>query len=397
MRLRHGSTLLVPVLALLAPALATASDPGRWKQVRRSPIPLVYYQGVTADPARNLYFDGVYVGLFRTGPTLVQKAGVGDVIPEAVKKAEGYNHIGDISWDVRKGGRVLLPMECYYPGTPGNANTCGTGSIGVADPATLRWRYYVKLDPAQIPKAMWCEVAPDGRLLWTSSGDDLIAYDLRQVTAANAAPDGPLLRPVRRLANAVPPSGVTGATFVGSRLYVAGTQGDTTMQVWSIDLRDGSRRLEIERKIVGESEGLVTSSVLGGVLHWIITPFTTSGRPPTFGPTGNQLLSFVPKASKHLTLAASPRRLAAGIRTRVRFTVRRRVGGDPEPVEGAVVTLAGRRAATDPDGATSIRVTLPPGRYHATATLAGTRRARATIRVRAGVPAFTGAVRRTPR
>ena len=128
------STLLVPVLALLAPAVAGAADPGRWKQVRRSPIPLVYYQGVTADPARNLYFDGVYVGLFRTGPTLVQKAGVDDVIPEAVRQAEGYNHIGDISWDARKGGRVLLPWSATTRAQPGDANTCGTGSIGVADP-----------------------------------------------------------------------------------------------------------------------------------------------------------------------------------------------------------------------------------------------------------------------
>ena len=46
------------------------------------------------------------------------------------------------------GGRILLPLECYYPGTPGGANTCQTGSIGVADPDTLQWQYYVKLDPA---------------------------------------------------------------------------------------------------------------------------------------------------------------------------------------------------------------------------------------------------------
>ena len=50
-----------------------------------------------------------------------------------------------------EGGRVLLPMECF---TPGVGNTCGTGAFGVADPATLAFRYYVKLDPADIPKAL---------------------------------------------------------------------------------------------------------------------------------------------------------------------------------------------------------------------------------------------------
>jgi hypothetical protein len=32
----------------------------------------------------------------------------------------------------REGGRILLPLECFYPGRPGGANSCGTGSIGVA-------------------------------------------------------------------------------------------------------------------------------------------------------------------------------------------------------------------------------------------------------------------------
>ena len=43
-------------------------------------------------------------------------------------------------------------------------------SIGVADPDTLAWRYYVKLDKSFIDKAMWAEVSPNGQLLWTSSG-----------------------------------------------------------------------------------------------------------------------------------------------------------------------------------------------------------------------------------
>ena len=95
----------------------------------------------------------------------------------------------------------------------------------MADPSTLGFRYYVKLDPAQIKKAMWAETSPDGSLIWTSSGDDLLAYRSNQVTAANAAPSGPLLQPVRRLVGAVPPSGVTGAVFSDGKLLLAGETG----------------------------------------------------------------------------------------------------------------------------------------------------------------------------
>lgn len=277
---------------LLCVAPASASDPGRWRQVSRSPLPFVYYQGVAADPRRRLFFDGLDVGLYRTSPSLREKARTEDAIPARVRASEGYNHIGDITWDAREGGRVLLPLECYTPGAPNGGNTCRTGSIGVADPRTLRWRYYVKLSPSEIPKAMWAEVSPDGRLLWTSSGEDLLAYDLHDVRKANAAPSGRRLRAVRRLARAVPPSGVTGAAFVAGRLFVAGSVGATKFQVWSIDLRDGSRRLEIQRRIAGESEGLVATPLLGGTLHWMITPVTSSSRPPTFPAGEVSLLSF---------------------------------------------------------------------------------------------------------
>jgi hypothetical protein len=96
---------------------------------------------------------------------------------------------------------------------------------------------------------------------------------------------------VRRLRGAVPPSGITGATFVGDRMFVAG-QGGGPFRVWSIDLATGQRRLEMEREIVGESEGLVTASLPGGTLHWLIQPFTTDPRPPTYGPGHATLLSF---------------------------------------------------------------------------------------------------------
>jgi hypothetical protein len=203
--------------------------------------------------------------------------------------------MGDLTWDAHEGGRILLPLECYYPDYPGDANTCHTGSFGVADPETLQWRYYVKLDPAEIPKAMWAEVSPDGSLVWTSVGNDLLAYRTADITSATAAPAAAPIHSVLRLAGAVPPTGITGATFVGSRLYVAG-QDDTLFQVWSIDLTTGARRLEIERHYFGESEGLDTNNALGGQLHWIVTPADPQQRPPSY-PT-NVLLHFKPAVKR---------------------------------------------------------------------------------------------------
>jgi hypothetical protein len=163
--------------------------------------------------------------LWRTTPLLGQTAGVANAIPPAVERAEGYNHIGDPTWNPGGSGRVILPLECYMLGT--GSNTCGTGSFGVADPATLGFRYYVKLDPAEIPKAMWAESSPKGSLVWTSSGDDLLAYRSSEASAANAAPRGPALRSARRLAGAVPPTGVTGAVFWHRRLLLAGQRNGT--------------------------------------------------------------------------------------------------------------------------------------------------------------------------
>ena len=61
----------------------------------------------------------------------------------------------------------MLPMECYNPAQD-PSNTCGKGAFGIADPSTLAFRYYVQLDPKFIPKAMWAETSPNGKLIWTS-------------------------------------------------------------------------------------------------------------------------------------------------------------------------------------------------------------------------------------
>ena len=256
-----------------------------------------YWQGLTFDAgARSFYFDGIDTGLYRTTDSLIRTGGVGNVIPSSVKSAEGYNHLGDLSFDSAEQGRVLLPLECYYPGQPNGGNTCQTGSFAVADPRTLAWRYYVKLDPAYIKKAMWVEPSPDGRWIWTSSGTSLLAYNAGDVTAANAAPAGPKLIP-QRLTGVLPASGVSGATFYGGRLFVALNRG-TYFEVvsYAIDtsgpspiLVDGPRR-EIERtksSSLYETEGLATATALNGELHWQIHPQTPFyGRIISFRPAG---------------------------------------------------------------------------------------------------------------
>jgi hypothetical protein len=352
---------------LLAPAApASAADPGRWRLTGRSPIPLEYFQGMTSDPDRHVWFDGVFAGLYRTDDRLRERARREMAIPPEVTAARGYNHIGDPTWDAREGGRLLLPLECYTPGAPGGSNTCGRGAIGVADPLTLRWRYLVELDPAEIPKAMWAEASPDGRLVWTSSGGDLLAYRTAAISAA--ASGAPPLRAYRRIAGAVPPSGITGAAFFGDRLLVAGGSA-AGFEVTSIDLATGARRLEIQRPAELEPEGLDVVDALGGALHWIVRP--SSGQ-------GNVLLHYAPTAPLgRLRLAARPAVLARGRPTRVRF----RATHAGRSVPGAVVRVASRWVRTGAAGTARMTVRLPrSGRLTAVATRADLRTGAITLR-----------------
>ena len=350
---------LVALLTLPFCAPASAKDPGRWTLSGWSSVSTFYWQGVTsAGPSAPLYFSGPVEGLYRTNRWLGQTAAMSQAIPASVKAVEGYNHVGDISFDGRDGKRVLLPLECYSPGGPNGGNTCGTGAIGTADPQTLAFRYYVKLDPAEIPKAMWVEASPDG-LLWTSSGNDLLAYRAEDVSAANASPAAPPIHSVRRLAGAVPPSGVTGAAFRGGRLLLAGAQG-TTYQVWSVDLATGKRRLEVElKKVQGEAEGLHITSLLGGTLHFLVAPLAVK---PTFGPSVG-LLHFTPGSRKGLRVSASATRRGTP-RPRVKLRVTRR----GSPVEAARVSIAGARGRTNSNGAATLWPALSvPGHFAAVA------------------------------
>ncbi|MEA2428888.1 MAG: hypothetical protein QOF37_2516 [Thermoleophilaceae bacterium] len=387
--MRRVALLALLLVAAAAPT-ARAADPGLWRETGLSDLPIVYYQGVTHDGGGNWLFDGIDTGLWRTDRAFNQTGGNPNVIPGSVGATEGYNHIGDLTFDRAEGGRVILPLECY---DPVRGNTCNTGSFGVADPVALTWRYYVKLDPAEIPKAMWAEVSPDGSLIWTSSGNDLLAYSAADVKPANAAPLATPIKAVKRLAGAVPPSGITGATFYKGRLFVAGTEGSTKFQVWSIDLTNGSRRLEIEREVVGESEGLDTFDAAGGVLHWLIQPFNTQG-PPTYGPNHATLLHFKPAApqpaagrsGKRMGLGLSPRRATVGNKVRLKVSVRS--GG--KPVAGAVVGLAGYRVTTGKRGRAVLSVKFrSPGNYTAHATKRGMKVALAVIKVTGRVTSRT--------
>jgi hypothetical protein len=352
---RHaGPRALAAAVAALALAPAAAGAAPRWVVANERPVPLTWFQGLTHAPAGDRFFVGVFVGVTRTDAALRPQLRVEDVIPPAVRAAYGFNHVGDPTWDRAEGGRLLLPLECYTPGAPGGGNTCGRGAIGIADPATLAWRGTVLLDQQDIAKAMWAEVSPDGRLLWTSSGPDLLAYRTADVSAASAAAATPI-RPVLRLPGAVPPSGVTGAAFAGRRLLLAGQNGLGPLQVWSVDVDgDGSRRLELELPVAMEAEGLDVVASGDGLLHWLLSPFAPGGRPPTYGAGHSEIVSFVRRGQSRLRVLAG--RTAAGdLAARVVLRLRSRSW----PVEGATVTAAGASATTDADG--RVRLALPAG------------------------------------
>jgi hypothetical protein len=298
----RGGARLAGFLLVIATTAAWAATPARagWRASAETRASVAYNNGITFDPLRReFFFDGVTSttnsGLYRTDSRLVQMGANGSVIPPS---REGYNHIGDLSFDpVLR--RMLLPMECYYPSSGGD--TCGVGAIGVADPITLRFSYYVNLAPAQIKKAMWAEVSPDGRWIWTSSGTHLLVYraaDVNHDTAEHqrAGKIGGIVG--RDLGSVLPTSSVTGATFYQDaltrvpRLLLALNRG-TYSEVVSYPTTSGDRwpkllssvptsEITVARSDVdNESEGLAITgptkspSPLGGVLHWQMLPLIT--------------------------------------------------------------------------------------------------------------------------
>lgn len=277
--LRRLVQVVAAAVALTAVAAPTASAADLWTQSGRSLTSINYWQGITFDAvARTFNFDGPAVGLWRTSATLKRLAGRSQGIPAAVTITEGWNHLGDLSYDASR-GRLVVPLECYSATAP-DPNTCKTGGIGVVDPVTLAWQYYVKLSPSEISKAMWAEVSPDGNWLWTSSGTDLLAYDASAISQENAGPGAAPLTFAKRVPGVLRASSVSGAAFDAGRLYLAYDRG-TYIQILSypVDPTTGdvgkTWRLEIQRaktSTLYETEGIAFGSALNGTLHWQIQP-----------------------------------------------------------------------------------------------------------------------------
>ena len=328
-----GRLAVVAVIALAGWGAAPAA--AGWRPSAMTPASIAYNQGISFDPVRgDFFFDGVTSlttsGLYRTNSRLLLTAANFAVLPAT---REGYNHAGDLSFDP-VARRLLLPLECYYPA--GGGNTCGVGAIGVADPVSLRLRYYVNLNPAQIQKAMWAEISPDGQWIWTSSGTHLLVYRSGQVSAATAAGQraGQLGGITGRDLGAVLPSAdVTGAALYQNvftrtpRLLLALNRG-TYSEVISYVTRTtrdgaptvaGAPRSEItvpQSALDNESEGLAVTGAglalnpLGGVLDWLMLPELTATSFST------RILSYLPTPTPPPDGASAPRsqRLPSALR-----------------------------------------------------------------------------------
>src|SRR5690349_1544340 len=64
---------------------AVKKQPG-WVETGHSLVPLEYFQGVTSDPQKDLFFDGVFSGLYRTDANLNEQARNVNVIPADVNQ-----------------------------------------------------------------------------------------------------------------------------------------------------------------------------------------------------------------------------------------------------------------------------------------------------------------------
>lgn len=291
------------VLVAVAVGFASAAAPAfsRWRLVGVRTSSIAYNQGVAFDRGRgDFFFDGISSGtnsgLYRTDSRLRLMTANTALIPNTM---EGYNHAGDLSFDPVK-RRVLLALECYYPKSGGN--TCGIGAIGVADPVTLRFRYYVDLARRQIKKAMWDEISPDSRWVWTSSGTHLLAYHAADINAVTARRQrtgkiGGIV--ARDFGSVLPTSGVTGAAFYRDprsqtvRLLLSLNLG-VRFKVISFGIaamRNGLPKLlnvhpatiiAMARSYLNaEPEGIAITSrrngayPLGGLLHWQMLPTIT--------------------------------------------------------------------------------------------------------------------------
>lgn len=353
-------------LALAAPA--SAADPGLWITTGQLTEPASYRQGLASDAATgDVFFSGAFAGIYRMRNGKEVAANT-NPIPKDVSDREQYNHIGDIAFDPSQGGRILLPLESYQPFQK-DQNPSKTGSIGVMQPSSLMWMYYVKLDPSEIQKAQWVATDTEQGLVWTITGHDLLAYRLADINPANAAPNAPPIHSVRRLAG-VAPTGAGGAVVYRGRIYMS-TQTGNVDQIFSVDQATGASRVEIEAPGTLEPEGLDLGPYLGGLLHWELVP---GG-----GLSSTQVLNLVPKGAR-LRLTLAPTRIRAGHKATIRATASVLTGAFRFPLSEVQIRLAAKRVRTDGNGRATLTVRLVRGRYRGQAFYKGLRTATKTIR-----------------
>jgi hypothetical protein len=360
--------LAAAVAALAIPASAQAADPGLWIKTSQLTKPATYRQGLTSNPATgDVFFSGSFSGITRTHNEVEITKNTA-AIPKDVIDREKYNHIGDIAFDSAEGGRVLLPLESYAPLQP-DTNPSKTASIGVMDAKTLAWKYYVKLDPAEISKAQWVATDAEHGLIWTIGDISLLAYNIADINPANAAPNAAPIHSVRRLDNVVP-DGAGGAVVIGNRIFLSQLVNGVN-RVISMDTTTAASQVEIEIPGNLEEEGLDVGPYLDGLLHWELVP---GG-----GLSNTQVLNFVPKGAR-LALKLNHARVKAGKKTALTATATVVSGGFSVPLRDVQVRLGGKTAKTDARGRAKLKVKLTRGRYRAQAFYKGLRTASKTVR-----------------
>src|SRR3954454_22047311 len=366
--MRRAATALAISIAIAAPASAQAADPGLWIKTSQLTKPATYRQGLASNPATgDVFFSGSFNGITRTHDEVeLTKNTV--AIPKEASSREQYNRIGDIAFDSGEGGRLLLPLESYAP-LAKDTNPSKSASIGIMDAKTLAWKYYVKLDPSEIDKAQWVATDPAHGLVWTIGDITLLAYNIADLSPANAAPNAAPIHSVRRLANAVP-EGAGGAVVMGHRIYLSQLVGDVN-RVISIDLGTGSSQSEIEIPGDLEEEGLDFGPYLDGFLHWELVPGA--------GLSNTQVLNFVPKGAR-LRLKLNRARIKAGKKTTLPAPATVVTGGYKIPLRAVEVRFGGKGAKTAASGTAKLTVKLTRGKYRAQAFYKGLRTATRTVR-----------------
>ena len=342
-----AALVALTMIAGAAPAAASTGD--RWTLADHRRVPLDYHHGLT-HVGSDLFFVGASGGGYLTGVGLQRITANASLIPATLQGDVGFDRVGDPTYD-RSGARLLVPLECHRASRSSEPNTCGVGGLGVIDPVTLAWRYWVRLDAAT---TTWAEISPDGEMVWTSSGRDLVAYRASDVSPRHAA-DGPgsaSIRPLRRLRGAVPSSGVGGAAFSGGKLLLAGRSG--APRVWSVDLATGRRTPTL--RLAGtraEVEGLAVTAPSGGLLQLLLAPGAI--KHPTYGTGRSELLTFVP-SSYRVAASANLKGSALVVHATLRYGVHSHV------LAGATVRVAGRALITDTAGDARFTLSAQPRR-----------------------------------